>query len=87
MQYEIHVTDKDIARGKRQDIEACPVALVIRRTLHRPCLVSGLSVHMGRKGNGQQFKTTWWVARRIYRFDDTGVMKPFQFNLTALSEV
>ncbi len=78
--YLVTVSKTDIDLGLQCDPERCPVSLAIWRAVG-PALVASDMVVMGRKGKGRKWELPLGVRRRISRYDNTGKMTPFTFEL------
>lgn len=84
----VEVTAEDIAKGHRQEEQCCPIWYAIRRAL-TPLYVGGVyigvihcEVASRRRGYGRRH-VRWpaGVRPRIRKYDRTGVMEPFTFEL------
>jgi hypothetical protein len=76
--HRITVTTEDIKLGIQADPEHCPVALAVWRKIG-PALVGADGVCMGRAGKGRKGELPRGVIRRIARYDNFGLMEPFEF--------
>jgi hypothetical protein len=86
----VNVTAQHIAAGRRQQCEACPVALALAP--HFPghsawvVLLSTYTLRLYAEGDGDciaEAPLPDEVGDRIYRFDHQGVMEPFTFEMEA----
>lgn len=82
----ITVTDRDIARGIRQNSENCPEALAASRTLGQPVAVNHHGVYTKTPVPGPSYHFVGEspeAVAALQRFDATGIMSPFSFEIEA----
>ena len=79
----INVTAEHIAKGKRRDCQSCPVALAIRDALPDVGVVKVGSegLVLGNIPHLVELDLPKAVADFIWYFDDSGLVKPFAFEL------
>lgn len=85
---KISVTEKDIAKGRRDDCVACPIALAIKRTLPNVeqinVTASNFSL-IGRDKRGTRCYEGGFlpfaVRFFIIRFDNGRTVQPFEFEI------
>lgn len=80
----IRVTRQTILQGTRNSAMICPVALAINKTCismedildgTRAAVVSNTSAHI----DGRAYKLPITVQARVWLYDKTGIMWPFEF--------
>ena len=77
----IKVTEEDIAEGTRCCNTSCPVANAALRTSRESTVSCGTaSIRIG----DRRYILPDSVGARIKRFDETGIMEPFEFELTCI---
>lgn len=83
MKVKIEITKSDIKKGKKQQIDSCPIALAIKRKLkaRNICVSDGVAFNL--EGNEYWVDLPNKASYFIDNFDDGLKVKPFSFIMTA----
>jgi hypothetical protein len=77
---KIHITQDDISRGKREDIENCPIALAVKRATACACVT--IDDGLGGISTDDHAGTLPKKAVRFMRdFDGGMAVRPFDFSV------
>lgn len=84
--FEVHVTERDLARGKKKSPLACAIAVAIKRTTGaKQARVNPYRIYVEHDGVYLRFKTPAGIREQVELFDRTGKMGTGIFTIPLVS--